>query len=409
MGRPRWPAPYPRTVTELQPLAIATGEQAREALPTLRAAVTGTGPAVLPYAAGGHPPQVAAGAVPDAGTALVVGTSGSTGTPKLAMLPAQALAASANSTHERLGGPGDWLLAMPPHHIAGVQVLLRCIAAGTTPHFTDLTGGFTAAALTAAVAAMTGSTTSTGNRRRYTAVVPTQLVRCLADPEATAALASLDGVLVGGAATAPTTLAAARAAGIRAVTTYGMSETCGGCVYDWIPLRYSSVRTDGDGRISLGGATLATGYLGRPDLTEQAFTTDPDGTRWFRTDDVGHLDDAGHWHVDGRIDDLINTGGLNVAPRVVEEALTANLPVVTEAVVVGVPDPEWGQAVAAALTLTDGAPAPTLSDVRAALRGILPDHALPRHLLVLDTIPSRGPGKPDRAAIAAAFRATMEP
>nr|WP_206071041.1 o-succinylbenzoate--CoA ligase [Knoellia sp. DB2414S] len=391
------------------PLAIAPGEQAREALPALRAALTGTGPAVLPYAAGSPPPEAPAGAVPDTGTALVVGTSGSTGTPKLAMLPASSLAASAAATHERLGGPGDWLLAMPPHHIAGVQVLLRCLAAGTEPHFTDLRDGFTPTALTRAVTAMARQAADRGSHRRYTAVVPTQLVRCLADPAATAALAELDAVLVGGAATAPSVLTRARDAGIRAVTTYGMSETCGGCVYDGIALRGSSVRTDGDGRISLGGATLATGYLGRPDLTGQAFTTDPDGTRWFRTDDVGHLDDAGHWHVDGRIDDLVNTGGLKVAPRVVEEALTAHLPVVTEAVVVGVPDPEWGQAVAAALTLTDGAPAPAVTDVRAALRGILPDHALPRHLLVLDTIPGRGPGKPDRAAIAAAFRATMEP
>ncbi len=400
-------------MTELLPLAIAPGEQAREALPALRAALTGTGPAVLPYAAGSPPPEAHAGAVPDAGTALVVGTSGSTGTPKLAMLPASALAASAAATHERLGGPGDWLLAMPPHHIAGVQVLLRCLAADTTPYFTDLRDGFTPDALTAALTAMSGYTTGAGHHRRYTALVPTQLVRCLTHSDAVAALAQLDAVLVGGAATAPTTLARARDAGIRAVTTYGMSETCGGCVYDGIPLRDSEIRTDEvDGRISLGGATLATGYLGRPDLTEQAFTTDADGTRWFRTDDIGHRDNTGHWHVDGRIDDLVNTGGLKVAPRLVEEALTTHVPGIAEAVVVGVPDPEWGQAVAAAVVLTDQTQpdhAPRVSEVRAALRGILPDHALPRHVVTLDTIPLRGPGKPDRAAITSAVRATMEP
>ena len=200
-------------MTDLRPLPVAAGEAARQALPILRAALDGSGPAVLPYAEDDHPPPVPDGAVPDPGTALVVGTSGSTGTPKLAMLSARALASSAGGTHDRLGGPGAWLLAMPAHHVAGVQVLLRCLAAGTDPHFVDLSGGFTASALARAVDAMTAP-------RRYTALVPTQLVRCLADPGATRALASLDGVLVGGAATAPQVLATARQAGLfRAIRT----------------------------------------------------------------------------------------------------------------------------------------------------------------------------------------------
>ena len=406
-------------VTTLRALPIPAGEQARAALPALQAALEGTGPAVLPCAPGGAPPELPAGAVPDEGTALVVGTSGSTGTPKLAMLPAEALGASADATHDRLGGPGTWLLAMPPHHIAGVQVMLRCLAAGTEPHVVDLTDGFTTAALTRAVARMAATPGPTGAAggaapRRYTALVPTQLVRVLADPEATEALAGLDGVLVGGAGTPPAVLGAARGRGIRVVTTYGMSETCGGCVYDGEPLRGALVRTDADGRLSLGGATLATGYLGRPDLTAAAFSTDPDGTRWFRTDDVGHRDGAGRWHVDGRLDDLVNTGGLKVAPRVVEDALTGVVPGVAEAVVVGLPDPEWGQVVAAALVLAPGADAPTLTGAREALRGTLPAHALPRHVLVLDAVPLRGPGKPDRRAVTSLLeadrvaRATME-
>src|SRR5262249_48995593 len=108
----------------LRLLAIPPGPAARAALPALREALEGAC-ALLPYAADAPPPPVPAGAVPDTGTALVVATSGSTGTPKLAMLPGSALAASAAGTHERLGGPGTWLLAMPPHHVAGVQVLLR--------------------------------------------------------------------------------------------------------------------------------------------------------------------------------------------------------------------------------------------------------------------------------------------
>jgi O-succinylbenzoic acid--CoA ligase len=382
-------------VTSLRALAIGPGRLAREALPALREALEG-GPAVLPHAVGGSPAPVPVGAAPDAGTALVVGTSGSTGTPKLAMLPGAALVASATATHERLGGPGTWLLSMPPHHIAGVQVLVRSVVAGTTPGFVELDGGFTPSAFVRAAEVLDGE-------RRYTALVPTQLVRLLDDPAATSSLASFDAVLVGGASSAPSLLERARGTGVRVVTTYGMSETSGGCVYDGVPLSVSRVRTDGLGRLVLGGATLATGYLGRPDLTAEAFTTDAAGERWFRTDDAGHLDAAnGRWHVDGRLDDLITTGGLKVAPRLVEDALVA-LPAVAEAVVVGVPDEEWGQVVAAAVVTRAGATAPTLEELRESLRGGLADHALPRRLLVVDDLPQRGPGKPDRAGIAGLF------
>jgi O-succinylbenzoic acid--CoA ligase len=388
-------------VTSLRPLAIAAG-RAVAALPVLRLALDGEF-AVLPFAADGALPAMADTAaapadpdraVPD-GTALVVGTSGSTGIPKLAMLPATALAASAAATHERLGGPGSWLLAMPPHHIAGVQVLLRCLAAGTEPGFVDLSAGFTASAFTEASTSFRGT-------RRYTALVPTQLIRLLEDPAARAALTGFDAVLVGGAASPPAVLGRAREAGVSVVTTYGMSETCGGCVYDGIPLSGTQVRVDDEGRIHLGGATLATGYLGRPDLTATTFATDVDGTRWFRTDDVGHRDDQGRWHVDGRIDDLITTGGLKVAPRLVEDALTA-LPGIAEAVVVATPDEHWGQAVSAAIVVSPGNAAPTVGELRELLRGILPPHALPRRLLVLAALPLRGPGKPDRSAVAARF------
>ncbi|HEX5429318.1 MAG TPA: o-succinylbenzoate--CoA ligase [Pedococcus sp.] len=379
---------------QLRPLPVPAGPAAASALPALREALAG-GAAVLPYAAGGHPPHVADGAVPDAGTALVVGTSGSTGAPKLAMLPASALAASAAATHERLGGPGTWLLAMPPHHIAGVQVLLRCVAARTEPAFVDLSDGFTARGFTDAAEAL-------GGTRRYTALVPTQLRRLLDDPAATAALAALDGVLVGGAATPAGLLDHARSAGVTAVTTYGMSETAGGCVYDGAPFSCSAVRVDEDGRIHLGGHTLASGYLGRPDLTERCFHTDDDGTRWFRTDDTGHLDGTGRWHVDGRLDDVIVTGGLKVAPRLVEDALTS-LPEVAEAVAVGTPEDEWGQAVSVALVMRDGAAAPEVGDLRGRLRGILPAHALPRRVVTVPALPLRGPGKPDRAEVVSLF------
>ncbi|MEO5982287.1 MAG: o-succinylbenzoate--CoA ligase [Pedococcus sp.] len=384
-------------MTSLRLLPIAAGPAAARALPVLREAVEGD-VAVLPYAAGGRPVPVPDGAVPDRGTAVVVGTSGSTGSPKLAMLPATALVASAMATHARLGGPGSWLLAMPPHHIAGVQVLLRCVAAGTEPGFVDLSDGFTAQAFTAAA-------DSFGGGRRYTALVPTQLLRVLDDPEASRALAGFEAVLVGGAPTSPALLLRARESGATVVTTYGMSETCGGCLYDGMPLSSSAIRVDDEGRIHLGGAILTSGYLGRPDLTAAALVTDGDGVRWFRTDDLGHRDpETGRWHVDGRIDDLISTGALKVSPRIVEEVLTS-LPDIAEAVVLGLEDHEWGQVVAAAVVIRPGVPHPSVLQVRDALRGRLADHALPRRLLVLEHLPLRGPGKPDRVGIAALFHA----
>ncbi len=381
-----------------RPLPVPAGPAALDVLPALRSALHG-GPPLLPYAAGSPPPPhlatVAGDVAPD--LALAVGTSGSTGSPKLAMLSTDALVASATATHERLGGPGQWLLAMPAHHVAGLQVLVRSVVAGTEPLALEA-GPFTAEAFAGAVAAMRGD-------RRYSALVPTQLVRLLDAADGRRALAELDGVLAGGAATPAALLARAQDAGATVLTTYGMSETAGGCVYSGTALSCSTIRADEDDRLHLGGATLASGYLGRPDLTARAFRTDPDGSRWFATDDTGHVDADGRWHVDGRLDDVINTGGVKVAPGPVEEALTEQLAGVAEAVVVGVPDPEWGQAVSAAVVLADGTPPPTVDDVRAALRGILPDAALPRRVVVLPALPLRGPGKPDRAAVAAALAA----
>ena len=328
--------------------------------------------------------------------ALTIATSGSGGHRKLAMLTGAALRASSNGTHERLGGPGQWLLTLPVHHVAGIQVLVRSMVAGTTPIAMDLAGGFATAAFVRA----TGEIAS--GARAYTALVPTQLIRLLTAADGRQALSRYAAVLLGGAAAPSSLLAEARDAGVRVVTTYGMSETAGGCVYDGRALEVSLVELEDDGRIRLGGATLALGYLGEPALTARAFVADETGRRWFRTDDVGHLDDAGALVVDGRIDDLINTGGLMVAPSLVEDAL-ARLDAIAEVVVVASADPEWGQVVSAAMVVAPGSSAPTLDDVRGQLRGILPDHALPRRLAILSELPLRGPGKHDRAAIRRLF------
>jgi O-succinylbenzoic acid--CoA ligase len=377
----------------LRVLEVPTGPGVAELLPALAAALAGTGPALLPVAAGTPAPAALAPDTPlgpgeddpDDPTAVVVATSGSTGRAKGVLLPASALAASAAATEARLGGPGTWLLALPAQHIAGLQVLLRSAAAGTSPHVLDTAAPFTPARFVAAAGRI-------GGRRRYVSLVPTQLHRLLADAEASAAAATFDAVLVGGAAAAPGLLERARAEGVRVVTTYGMSETCGGCVYDGRPLDPVRVALDG-GRITLSGPVVARGYRGRPG--EPAFARP--GT--FVTDDAGVIGADGALTVTGRLDELIVSGGVNVAPALVEAALS-RLPGIAEVVVVGVPDPEWGSAVTAVVVPPAGTAAPDLAALRRATAG-LPAACRPRRLLVVDALPLRGPGKPDRRAIGA--------
>ncbi|WP_246125321.1 o-succinylbenzoate--CoA ligase [Cellulomonas xylanilytica] len=351
-------------------------------LPALAAALTGAGPAVAPGPAGPVPGDVGDD------VAAVVRTSGSTGEPRGVLLSATALRASAAATHDRLGGPGHWLLALPTDHVAGLQVLVRSVLAGTAPTVVA-PGPFRAATFVAAVGAMPA------DGPRYTSLVPTQLVRLLADDAATDALRSFGSVLLGGAASAPDLLARARDAGVEVVTTYGMTETCGGCVYDGTPLHGVSVRLDDEGRILLAGPVLADGYLGRPDLDADAFVQ-VDGVRYLRTSDLGSWSD-GVLRVLGRADDVLLSGGANVPPGPVE-AVVAALPGVAEVCVVGVPDAEWGQAVVAVVVGRAGTPAPTLHEVRAAVTDRLGAAHAPRHLVVTDSLPVRGPGKIDRRA-----------
>ncbi|MEO7745341.1 MAG: o-succinylbenzoate--CoA ligase [Actinomycetota bacterium] len=373
-----------------------------EAVAAVASALDGSGDALLPLppdAAGAHgldalEPGTALrpGEDDDADpTALVLATSGSTGTPKGALLQASALTASATATHARLGGPGTWLLTLAPHHVAGVQVLVRSSLAGTVPAVVDLAGGFSTDAFVRATDGLVRRT----DGRRYTALVPTQLVRLLdAGPAAVAAVASYDAVLVGAAATPPTLLARARTAGVRVVTTYGMSETCGGCVYDGTPLADVEVDLE-DGRILLGGPVVARGYRLRPNA--DAFV-ELGGRRWFRTDDLGELVD-GRLRVTGRADDVIVTGGLKISPVAVE-AVISGLPEVSECVVVGVPDAEWGQSVVA-VVVANGQQTVVLQQLRAAVTAVLGPAAAPRRLVLVEQLPLRGPGKPDRAAVAA--------
>lgn len=323
----------------------------------------------------------------DDAVGVVLSTSGTTGTPKGAMLTAAALVASAEATHVRLGGPGRWLLALPAYHVAGFQVLVRSAVSGQRP--VAVPASFEPAELAQAIDAM-------GRGRRYASLVAAQLDKALADAGAAAALADLDAVLIGGGPMPAGIAERATRAGVSVVRTYGMSETAGGCVYDGQPLRGVEVRVD-DGRVSLGGATVAAGY--RNPVTPDPFAE----PGWFRTDDVGAIDDSGQLRVLGRADDAISTGGLTVFPGVVEAALATH-PAVTECAVFGVADDRLGQRVVAAIVVAPGLSV-SLSDLRSHANLTLPPTAAPRQLHVVDELPRRGIGKLDRRALATMFAA----
>lgn len=351
------------------------------------------GPAVHPVPADRttHPPE------PDelvAGAAVVLTTSGSTGTPRHVVLDREALLASARGTLDRLGGPGQWLQTLSPAQVAGWQVWVRSVVAGLPPVVMPRRAGFTVGAF------VEGTARLRPGRPHYTSLVPTQLHRLLADPAGAQALRSYDTVLVGGAALSPVLHAQVRMHGIRVRTTYGMTETSGGCVYDGAPLGEVSVDLDEQGRILLAGPVLARGYLGDRPGTRSAFHV-RDGRRWFRTSDLGRRSADGTWSVLGRVDDVINTGAHKVLPATVEAALD-RLPEVGGSLVVGTPDPQWGQRVAALVVPTSAAPEGLRREptrwVREHLRDGIPAHALPREVRLVTALPLLPGGKVDRRA-----------
>jgi O-succinylbenzoic acid--CoA ligase len=313
----------------------------------------------------------------DEEVALVIATSGSTGEPKGAQLTHVALEASARATHDRIGRePGDrWLSCLPWQHIGGIQVMLRSRLLGIplTVHDRFDVERFAAADAT------------------LTSLVPTQLVRLL---DAGVDLSGFRAILLGGAAGSPSLLARAATAGAAVVTTYGMSETAGGCVYDGVPLDGVDVRLDDEGRIALRGPVLMAGYRLRPDLTAASID---DG--WFVTSDLGEIAADGRLQVIGRVDDVVVTGGENVVASEVAAVLSAH-PDIAEVAVTGVPDPEWGQRLVAVVVLVRGKVELSLAEVREWCSERLVAAARPRGIIVVDDIPRLASGKPDRLAVA---------
>jgi O-succinylbenzoic acid--CoA ligase len=290
------------------------------------------------------------------GDALVVATSGSTGSPKGVVLTHDAAAASAEATSHRLGVSGDdhWLACLPLSHVGGLSVVTRALHAGTA---LTVLPGFDAAAVEASNATLVS-------------LVSTALTRI--DPT------RFRTIVLGGARPP-----ADRPA--NCVTTYGMTETGSGIVYDGVPLDGIEVRIDDD-QIMVRGPMLLRGYR------NGATPLDADG--WLATGDLGGWADSGHLRVDGRAGDLIITGGENVWPEAVEAVLQTH-PAVADVLVRGADDDEWGQVVEAVVVPDVGCEV-ALDDLRAHVKLAHPAFMAPKRLTLVDALPRTSLGKLQR-------------
>lgn len=320
----------------------------------------------------------------------VIETSGSTGVPKRVALSATALRASAEATAARVGA-GQWVLALPATYVAGLQVIVRSILADTEPVVIE--GGFTAQAFAEATAQARAQAVG---RLLLTSLVPAQIATLLDDADGARALAAFDTVLVGGQALPEPVRLRAVEHGAHLVRTYGSSETSGGCIYDGVPLDGVQVRIVAD-ELQVGGPMLADGYLGDAALTEACFTTDADGTRWFRTGDLGEVVD-GVVRVLGRADNVIISGGINVSLDRVERVVRG-VRGLEHAVVLGVADERWGEASVIIAAIDAHNADAALKAARGAVADQIGTAARPSRLIVVDEIPLLSSGKPNREAL----------
>jgi O-succinylbenzoic acid--CoA ligase len=364
-----------------------------EVFVALRAALADGGPAVVPRSAEHRSQWPPIGARASQNVALVIETSGSTGVPKRVALSADALLASAAASAGAMGGQGQWLLALPAHYVAGAQVLVRSLAAGTEPvyygegHFDPLRF----AELTARLDA----------EQLYTSLVPVQLARIVEAAEgglrqAGDALRRFDGILVGGQSLDPGVRTRAEALGTRLLTTYGSSETAGGCVYDGVPIGTTVVRAV-DQLLEISGPTLAEGYIDDDERTAAAFHEDG-GVRWYRTGDLGDVVD-GRVTVRGRSDNVLISGGEKVLLDAVEH-IVRSVPALGEAVVVAADDDEWGQVPVVVATGSDD-----LAGLRERVSRELGRAAAPARIVTVAELPRLSSGKPDRLSAARLARA----
>ncbi len=298
------------------------------------------------------------------GDALVVATSGTTGSPRGVVLTHDAVRASARATSARLAvsKADTWLACLPLSHVGGLSVITRAVLTATRLVVHD---GFEVGAV--AAAARDGAT--------LVSLVPTALQRI--DPQ-------LFRRIVLGGSRPPEDLPD------NVVTTYGMTETGSGVVYDGVPLEGVEVRIDQQAEIHLRCPMLLRCYR--------------DGSKpcvdgWFATGDLGELGDDGRLIVHGRRDELIITGGENVWPAIVEAVLRTHR-AVAEVAVAGVADAEWGQRVVAWVVPIDAKTPPSLESIRAISVESLPAFMAPKEVRIVDTLPTTTSGKVRRHRLA---------
>ena len=341
----------------------------------LRAVLDRARPSLLVDEGGAVMMTDALGVAPDTAIALV--TSGTAGAPRVVELARSAIEAAVLGSASTLGhAPVEsWLCCLPVAHVGGLLVLMRGVIGGAS---VEVHPSFDPTAVADADV-------------DHVSLVPTMLHRLL---EAGADLSRFRSILVGGAGLAQGTAAAAHAAGARLVTTYGLTETCGGIAYDGRLSVGAAARMGGEDELQLAGPTLMRGYLGDPAATASAFTLDG----WLRTGDAGWLDDEGRVHVRGRLDERIRSGAETVWPAEVEAALREH-PRVAEVAVRGRPDPEWGQHVVAYVVPATVDEPPTLEELRDHAAERIARFKAPRELVLLPELPRTSSGKVRRAEL----------
>jgi O-succinylbenzoic acid--CoA ligase len=309
--------------------------------------------------------------------AFLVQSSGSTGTPKLIQLSAEAAIASATASAKRLGGSGQWLLALPLNYIAGLNVLVRSAVAETQPVMMNPSVSFTPEAFMASASFLRAD-------KKFTALVPTQLSRLAIaaqhDENVLRALKNFDAILVGGQTAAPALLQELREQNVNVVETYGSAETFGGVVYDGLPLDGVVITLSDDSRIQVQSHTLANGSAPK-----------------YQTSDLGEFQ-QGKLRVLGRADRVIISGGIKVSLDRVE-AIAREVAGVVELVAAPIEDIEWGQRVG---VIYLGSPE-VADDIATGLADLLGPAAKPLRVIRVDHVPKLGNGKYDLMAAAALF------